>query len=151
MWSLGLSCNNLKNINNAVSLTAEHAICSFHLPGYVRKGKMHPFTTLKIVLPTTTVWKVCFRSPTFNFRNEQANIFVMFMKIKESAHVRNWRSKGHLAPLMRPTKFPGIRWPKNWSFSFSINPSNEYSGLIFRMDMLDLLAVQGILESLLQL
>ena len=41
-----------------------------------------------------------------------------------------------------------IRWPKYWSFSFS--PSNEYSGLIFRMDWLDLLAVQGTLESLLQ-
>ena len=44
-----------------------------------------------------------------------------------------------------------IRWPKYWSFSFSINPSNVYSGLIsFRMDWLDLLAVQGTLKSLLQ-
>ena len=44
-----------------------------------------------------------------------------------------------------------IRWPKYWSFSFSINPSNEYSGLIsFRMDWLDLLAFQGTLKSLLQ-
>ena len=44
-----------------------------------------------------------------------------------------------------------IRWPKYWSFSFSIRPSNEYSGLIsFMMDWLDLLAVQGILKSLLQ-
>ena len=44
-----------------------------------------------------------------------------------------------------------IRWPKDWSFSLSINPSNEYSGLIsFRMDWLDLLAVQGTLKSLLQ-
>ena len=43
-----------------------------------------------------------------------------------------------------------IRWPKYWSFSFSICPSNEYSGLIFRMDWLDLLAVQGTLKSLLQ-
>ena len=44
-----------------------------------------------------------------------------------------------------------IRWPKFWSFSFSINPSNEYSGLIsFRMDWLDLLTVQGTLKSLLQ-
>ena len=44
-----------------------------------------------------------------------------------------------------------IRWPKYWSFSFSISPSNEYSGLIsFRIDWLDLLAVQGTLESLLQ-
>ena len=44
-----------------------------------------------------------------------------------------------------------IRWPKNWSFSFNITPSNEYSGLLFfRMDWLDLLAVQGTLKSLLQ-
>ena len=44
-----------------------------------------------------------------------------------------------------------IRWPKYWSFSFSISPSNEYSGLIsFKMDWLDLLAVQGTLKSLLQ-
>ena len=44
-----------------------------------------------------------------------------------------------------------IRWPKYWSFSFSISPTNEYSGLFyFRMDWLDLLAVQGTLESLLQ-
>ena len=44
-----------------------------------------------------------------------------------------------------------IRWPKHWSFSFSINPSNEYSGLIsFRIDWFDLLAVQGTLKSLLQ-
>ena len=44
-----------------------------------------------------------------------------------------------------------IRWPKDWSFSFSISPSSEYSGLIsFRMDWLALLAVQGTLKSLLQ-
>ena len=64
--------------------------------------------------------------------------------------------------LLLPSIFPSIRvfsnesvlrirWPKYWSFSFSISPSNEYSGLIsFRMDWLDLLAVQGTLESLLQ-
>ena len=44
-----------------------------------------------------------------------------------------------------------MRWPKYWSFSFNISPSNDYSGLIsFRMDWLDLLAVQGTLKSLLQ-
>ena len=64
--------------------------------------------------------------------------------------------------LLLPSVFPSIRgfsnvsvlhigWPKYWSFSFSINPSNEYSGLIsFRMDWLDLLAVQGTLKSLFQ-
>ena len=65
-------------------------------------------------------------------------------------------------PLLLPSVFPSIRvfsnesavhirWPEYWSFSFSINPSNEYSGLIsFRMHWLDLLAVQGTLKSLLQ-
>ena len=64
--------------------------------------------------------------------------------------------------LLLPSIFPSIRvfsnesvlcirWPKYWSFSFNISPSNEYSGLIsFRMDWLDLLAVQGTLKSLLQ-
>ena len=64
--------------------------------------------------------------------------------------------------LLLPSVFPSIRvfssesvlhirWPNYWSFSFSIRPSSEYSGLIsFRMDWLDLLAVQGTLKSLLQ-
>ena len=64
--------------------------------------------------------------------------------------------------LLMPSIFPSIRvfsnesvlqigWPKYWSFSFSISPSNEYSGLIsFRIDSLYLLAVQGTLKSLLQ-
>ena len=64
--------------------------------------------------------------------------------------------------LLTPSIFPSIRvfsnesvlcirWPKCWSFSFNISPCNEYSGLIFfRMDWLDLLAVQGTLKSLLQ-
>ena len=64
--------------------------------------------------------------------------------------------------LLLPSVFPSIRvfsnestlrmrWPKYWSFSFNISPSNEYSGLIsFRMDWLDLLAVQGTLKNLLQ-
>ena len=64
--------------------------------------------------------------------------------------------------LLQPSIFPSvricsnesalrIRWPKYWSFSFNISPSNEYSGLIsFRMDGLDVLSVQGTLKSLLQ-
>ena len=63
--------------------------------------------------------------------------------------------------LLLPSIFPSIRvfsnesalcigWPKYWSFSFNISPSNEPPGLIIRMDCLDLLAVQGTLKSLLQ-
>ena len=65
-------------------------------------------------------------------------------------------------PLLLPSVFPSIRvvsnesvllirWPKCWNFSYSISPSNEYSGLIsFRNDWLDLLAIKGTLKSLLQ-
>ena len=63
--------------------------------------------------------------------------------------------------LLLPSIFPSIRvfsnesvlrimWPKYWSYTFNISPSNEHPGLIFRMDWLDLLAVQGTLKSLLQ-
>ena len=63
--------------------------------------------------------------------------------------------------LLLPSIFPSIRvfsnesalctrWPKYWSFSFNISPSNEHPEMIFRMDWLDLLAVQGTLKSLLQ-
>ena len=71
-------------------------------------------------------------------------------------------SSSVIPPFLLPSNFPNIRvfsnesalcirWPKYWSFSLNISPSNEHSGLIsFRMDWLDLLAVQGTLKSLLQ-
>ena len=89
---------------------------------------------------------------TTNYR-----ILLKFMSI-ESVMLSNHLILCH--PLLLPSRFPSlrvfssesvllIRWPKYWSFS--ISPSNEYSGLIsFRMDRLDLLAVQGTLKSLLQ-
>ena len=77
--------------------------------------------------------------------------------VMPSNHLKLWHPL-----LFLPSIFPSIRvfsnestlrmrWPKYWSFSFNISPSNEYSGLIsFRMDWLDLLAVQWTLKSLLQ-
>ena len=82
-----------------------------------------------------------------------------------SCPLRWWSIHLHLilcGPLLLPSIFPSIRvfsnesalcirWPKYWSFSFSISPSNEYSGLIsFRIDWFDLLVIQGTLKSLLQ-
>ena len=79
--------------------------------------------------------------------------------------IKSAMPSNHLIPcrplLLLPSIFPSIRvfsngsallitWPKYWSFSFNISPSNEHAGLIFRMDWLDLLAVQGTLKSLLQ-
>ena len=77
--------------------------------------------------------------------------------VRPSNHLTLWRP-----PLLLPSIFPNIRvfsnesalhmrWPKYWSFSFNISPSNEHPGLIsVRMDWLDLLEVQGTLKSLLQ-
>ena len=85
------------------------------------------------------------------------------LKLMSIASVMQSNHLVHRHPLfLLPSVFPSIRvfsnesvlhirWPKYWSFSFSISPSSEYSGLIsFRMDWLDLLAVQGTLKSSLQ-
>ena len=79
--------------------------------------------------------------------------------------IESMRPSNHLIlcrPLLLPSIFPSIRvfsnesvlhlrWPKYWSFNFNISPSNEHSGLIsFRIDWLDLLAVEGTLKNLLQ-
>ena len=74
-----------------------------------------------------------------------------------SSHLNLCRPLLHLPPITPSIRvFPNestlrMRWPKFWSFSFNINPSNEHPGVIsFRMDWLDLLGVQGTLKSLLQ-
>ena len=92
--------------------------------------------------------------------------FVISQSLLKLMSIESVMSSNHLilchALLLLPSIFPSIRvfssesilrirWPKYWSFSFSISPSNEYSGLIaFRMDCFDLLTVQGTLKSLLQ-
>ena len=100
------------------------------------------------------LWKQPFKSI-----NNSQNLFkfMTFESVMPSNHLILCHSL-----LLLPSNFPRIRvssnesvlcirWPKYWSFSFSICPSNEYSGLIsFRTDRLDLLAVQGTLKSLLQ-
>ena len=104
------------------------------------------------VIPWTAVLQA-----SLSITSSQSSIRLMFIEsVMPSNHLILCR------PLLPPSVFPSIRvfsnesvlqvkWPKYWSFSFSISPSNEYSGLIsFRMDWLDLLAVQGTLKSLLQ-
>ena len=91
-----------------------------------------------------------------------SKIMLKILQVRLQQYV-NQELSNHLTPchplLLLPLIFPSIRvfsnlqirWPKYWSFSFSISPSNEYLGLIsFRIDWLDLLAVQGTLKSLLQ-
>ena len=91
--------------------------------------------------------------------------FTISRSLRKLMSIESVMPSNHLVlcrPLLLPSIFPGnrvfsnesalrIRWPKYWSFSFSISPSNEYSGLIsFRMNWLDVLVVQGTLKSLLQ-
>ena len=96
----------------------------------------------------------------------QASLFITnswsLLKLMSIASVMPSNHLIFCHPLLLHSIFPSIRvlskesvlhirWPKYWGFSFSISPSNEYSGLIsFRMDWLDLLAVQGTLKTLLQ-
>ena len=95
--------------------------------------------------------------PPFSITNSRSLPKLMSIKlVMPSSHLILGR------PVLLPSIFPSIRvfsnesalcirWPKYWSFSFNISLSNEHSGLIsFRMDWLDLLAVQGTLKSLLQ-
>ena len=106
------------------------------------------------VTPWTAAWQA-----SLSIANSQSLLKLM---PNESVMPSNHLILCHRPLLLLPSVFPSIRvfsnesalrirWPKDWSFSFSISPSNEYSGLIsFRMDWLDLLAVQGTLKSVLQ-
>ena len=95
----------------------------------------------------------------------QHAVFTNFWSLLKLMSIASVMSSNNLISccplLLLPSVFPSIRvfsnesslcmrWPKYWSFSFSISPSNEHLGLIFRMDWMDLLAVQGTLKSLLQ-
>ena len=100
-------------------------------------------------------------------QQRQASLYITnsqsLLKLKSTESVMPSNHLILYCPLLLPPSFSPsirffsnesvlrIRWPKYWSFSFSISPFNEYSGLIsFRMDWLDLFAVQGTLKSLLQ-
>ena len=105
----------------------------------------------------TTPWTAACQAP---LSSSISWSLLKFMSI-EQVMISNHLILCHFLPIW-PSIFPSIivfanepalriRWPKYWSFSFSISPSNKYSGLIsFRIDLFDLLAVQRTLESLLQ-
>ena len=119
--------------------------------------QIHQFSSVAQSCPTLCNSMDCSMPDLTTITNSQS--FLKLMSI-ESVMPSNYLILCH--PLLLLLIFPSIRifsnesvlhirWPKYWSFSFSISPSNEYSGLIsFRMDWLDLLAVQGTLKSLLQ-
>ena len=115
------------------------------------------FSSVAQLCPTLCNPMNCSTPGFLSFTNSQSLLKLMSIKsVMPSNHLIFCRPL-----LLLPSIFPGIRvfsnesdlpirWPKYWSFSFSISLSNEYSGLISRMDWLDLLAVQGTRKSLLQ-
>ena len=111
------------------------------------------FSSVAQSCPTLCDPMDCNTSASLSITNSQSLLKLMSIElVMPSSHLILCRPL-----LLPPSIFPSIRvfpnesalhirWPKFWSFSFSINPSNEYSGLIsFRIDWLDLLAVQGTL------
>ena len=124
------------------------------LNGLTSKRVVVQFSSVQLLFMTP--WTTASQASLSN-TNSQSLLKLISM---ESVMPSNHLILCHL--LLLPSIFPSIwvfssesvlciRWPKYWSFSFSISPSSEYSGLIsFRIDWLDLLAVQGTLKSLLQ-
>ena len=135
--------------NNSFNFMAAVTICSdFGAP------KIKSFT-VALSCHSATPWTSAHRASR-SITNSQSSLTLMSIK---SVMPSNHLFLCH--PLFLPSNFPNIRvfsnelvlcirWPKYWSFNFSISPSNEYSGLIsFRIDWFHLLAVQGPLKSLL--
>ena len=104
-----------------------------------------------------TPW-ITARQASLSITNSRSSLKLMSIKsVMPSSHLILCRPLLLLPPIPPSIRLFSnestlrMRWPKYWSFSFSISPSNEHSGLIsFRMDWLELLAVQGTLKSLLQ-
>ena len=124
---------------------------------WIYKTNFSSVQSLSWVLLFVTPW-IAARQTSLSITNSRSLLKLMSIKlVMASRHLILCHSL-----LLLPPIFPSIRvfsnestlpirWPKYWSFSFNISPSNEHPGLIsFRMDWLDLLAVQGILKSLLQ-
>ena len=127
----------------------------YHLS--TREAQLIPLSSVVQLSLFATPWTAALQA-SLSITNSQSLLKLMFI---ESVMPSNHLIFCHPL-LLPPSIFPSIRvfstrsilqvrWPEYWSFCFSISPSNEYSGLIsFRMDWLDLLAVQGTLKSLFQ-
>ena len=118
------------------------------------------FSSVQLLSPVwlfATPW-ITARQASLSITNSQSLLRLMSIEsVMTSSHLILCRPLLLLPPIPPSIRVFSnestlhMRWPKYWSFSFSISPSNEHSGLIsFRMDWLDLLAVQGTLKSLLQ-
>ena len=130
--------------------------------GYSLAGKFWPtyFNSVQLLSRVqlfATTW-IAARQASLSITNSQSSLKLMSIEsVMSSIHLILCRPLLLLPPIppsirvfSNESTLP-MRWPKCWSFSFSISPSNEHPGLIsFRVDWLDLLAVQGTLKSLLQ-
>ena len=123
----------------------------------MQRGQFSSFKSLSHVQLFVFIWTIAHQA-SLSIANFQSLLKLMSIKsVMPSNHLILCHPL-----LLPPSIFPSIRgfsnksvlhirWPKHWSFNFSISPSNEYSGLIsFRIDWLDLFAAQGTLKSLLQ-
>ena len=144
----------MARINSQIDMTGERT----NELDYRSRDTIHVSSVqlLSPVRPFETPWTAA-RQASLSITNSRSLLKLMSIKsVMPSSHLILCRPL-----LLLPSVLPSIRvfsnesglcirWPKYWSFSFSISRSNEYSGLIsFRMDWLDLLAVQGTLKSLL--
>ena len=118
---------------------------------------VHVFSSVQSLSRSATPWTAACQA-SLSITSSRSSLKLMPIEsVMPSSHLILCRPL-----LLLPSIFPSIRvfsnesalcirWPKYWSFSFNISPSSEHAGLVsFRMDWLDLLAVQGTLESLLQ-
>ena len=137
-------------------MNKEHPLCRHEVCVWVSLIQFSLVQLLSRVWLFATPWTAARQASLFITNSWSLPKLMSIESVMPSNHLILCR------PLLLPSIFPSIRvfsdesvlrmrWLKYWSFSFSIRPSNEYSGLIsFRMDWLDLLAVQGTLKSLLQ-
>ena len=157
LWShvpkIELLPHNSKSLCLLCSLVINHPrdYISFSSPQFSQSVQ-----SLSRVRLFVTPW-IAARQASLSINNSRSSLRLMSIKsVMPSSHLILCRPLLLLSPIPRSIRVFSnestlrIRWPKYWSFSFSIIPSKEIPGLIFRMDWLDLLAVQGTLKSLLQ-
>ena len=149
-----LPCSNLTILHAILNLLWIKTECQHDFLDLIQFSSVQSLSCVRLLVTPSTAARQAFVSITNSWSLLK---FMSIESVMPSNHLILCRPL-----LLLPSIFPSIRvfsnvsvlrirWPKYWSFSFNISPSNEYSGLIsFRMDWLDLLPVQGTLKSLLQ-
>ena len=147
------------DMSQAVSPNLYQLLCPFHLASL--EEKLSPtFTSVQLLSHVqlfVTPW-IAAHQGSLSITNSRSSLKLTSIEsVMPSSHLNLCRPLLLLPPIPPSIRVFSnestlrMRWPKYWSFSFYISPSNEHPGLIsFRMDWLDLLAVQGTLKSLLQ-